>query len=99
MRNHVTGGRRPGRASRAALWGLLLLLCATPGFARAAAERVDAATLTTTDPFDSAPWPDMQREYLGPGAVVRFDARVQVRGPAFAEDAMNVPVSVSAEGL
>jgi sulfur-oxidizing protein SoxY len=41
----------------------------------------------------------MQREYLGAGAVVRFDKRVQVRGPAFAEDAMNVPVSVSAEGL
>jgi sulfur-oxidizing protein SoxY len=102
MRNHVTGDRRPACALTTVLRGLfllVLLLLAIPGFARAAAKPSDSATLTTKDPFDSAPWPDMQREYLGAAAVVRFDARVQVRGPAFAEDAMNVPVSVSAEGL
>ena len=46
------------------------------------------------DPFASMPWPDMQREYLGPQARVRFDERVQVLGPGFAEDPMNVPISV-----
>ncbi len=46
------------------------------------------------DPFQSHPWPQMRREFLGAAARVRFDARVQVRGPAFAEDPMNVPISV-----
>lgn len=45
------------------------------------------------DPYQSLPWLDMQRAYLG-GAPVRFDRRVEVLGPAFAEDPMNVPVSV-----
>lgn len=45
------------------------------------------------DPYQSFPWLDMQREYLG-GASVRFDRRVEVLGPAFAEDPMNVPISV-----
>ncbi|CAD5374776.1 conserved exported hypothetical protein [Rubrivivax sp. A210] len=46
------------------------------------------------DPYQSHPWPDMRREYLGRDARVVFDARVQVQGPTFAEDPMNVPVSV-----
>jgi sulfur-oxidizing protein SoxY len=50
------------------------------------------------DPFDSQVWPDLQREYLGKGKVV-FDQRVQVRGPGFAEDSMNVPITGSAQGL
>lgn len=50
------------------------------------------------DPFGSLGWADLQREYLGKGTVV-FDDRVQVSGPAFAEDPMNVPISVRAEGL
>ena len=45
------------------------------------------------DPYKSHPWRDMQREFLGQGRV-EFDARVQVSGPAFAEDPMNVPISV-----
>lgn len=50
------------------------------------------------DPFGSLQWPDLQREFFGNARVV-FDERVQVRAPAFAEDPMNVPVAVSAEGL
>ncbi len=50
------------------------------------------------DPYQSHPWPDMRREFLGAGEVV-WDARVQVSGPAFAEDPMNVPVSVTVDGL
>lgn len=46
------------------------------------------------DPFKSHPWVQMRREFIGAGAVVRFDDRVQVQGPAFAEDPMNVPISV-----
>jgi sulfur-oxidizing protein SoxY len=46
------------------------------------------------DPFKSHPWPQMRREFIGASARVRFDARVQVQGPAFAEDPMNVPISV-----
>ncbi|PXW98826.1 sulfur-oxidizing protein SoxY [Sphaerotilus hippei] len=50
------------------------------------------------DPFQSLPWPGMRREFLGTGTVV-FDERVQVRGPAFAEDPMNVPITVSVRAL
>jgi sulfur-oxidizing protein SoxY len=53
---------------------------------------------TDGDPFGSLQWPDLKREFLHGGKVV-FDPRVQVRGPAFAEDPMNVPITVSAEGL
>ena len=61
---------------------------AAPGLAGAQASAPDPA-----DPYQSFPWLDMQREYLG-GAPVRFDRRVEVLGPAFAEDPMNVPISV-----
>ena len=50
------------------------------------------------DPLGSAQWEDIRREFLGKAPVV-FDERVQVTGPAFAEDPMAVPVSVSALGL
>lgn len=46
------------------------------------------------DPFQSHQWTSMRREFLPAGARTVFDARVQVQGPAFAEDPMNVPVSV-----
>ena len=49
------------------------------------------------DPFKSFQWPDLKREYLGARARVVFDPRVKVLGPVFAEDPMNVPVTVSAE--
>ncbi|MGY0194950.1 quinoprotein dehydrogenase-associated SoxYZ-like carrier [Leptothrix sp. BB-4] len=66
-------------------------LLAVTGLARAADE-------FEGDPYQSHPWPDMRREYLGAGEV-EWDARVQVTGPAFAEDPMNVPVSVAVDGL
>lgn len=52
-----------------------------------------AATAAAEDPYRSLAWPDMQRAYLD-GAPARFDARVQVQGPGFAEDPMNVPIGV-----
>lgn len=58
-----------------------------------AAARAQAAAPDPDDPYQSWPWLDMKREFLG-GAPVRFDRRVEVLGPAFAEDPMNVPVSV-----
>jgi sulfur-oxidizing protein SoxY len=70
----------------------LILLAASLG---AGSARADA---TGGDPFRSLQWPDLQREFFGNARVV-FDERVQVHGPAFAEDPMNVPVSVSALGL
>ncbi len=57
-----------------------------------------ASAQTDGDPFGSMQWPELRREFLGNGKVV-FDARVQVQGPAFAEDPMNVPISVSADGI
>ncbi len=50
------------------------------------------------DPFRSFQWEDIRREFFG-SARLAFDDRVQVRGPAFAEDPMNVPITVSAAGL
>jgi sulfur-oxidizing protein SoxY len=57
-----------------------------------------AAAPSAADPFGSMLWPDLRREFLGT-APVQFDPRVKVSGPAFAEDPMNVPISVSADGL
>ena len=77
---------------RRLLWpvlGTLALILAGP---------VQAADEFEGDPYQSHPWPDMRREFLGAGEVV-WDNRVQVSGPTFAEDPMNVPVSVAVEGL
>ena len=65
----------------------------------AAACFAQAGNATTGgDPFGSFQWPDLKREFLGTGPV-EFDARVEVLGPAFAEEPMSVPVTVSVEGL
>ena len=71
-------------ARRRCLIACLAALCAGPGL---------AAVPSDADPFQSLPWEDMRREYLG-GARAVFDERVQVQGPAFAEDPMNVPISL-----
>ncbi|MFT3664924.1 quinoprotein dehydrogenase-associated SoxYZ-like carrier [Piscinibacter sp.] len=71
-------------------FALLILLCTSAVAAR--------AQDSGGDPFGSLQWPDLRREFFGNAPVV-FDERVQVRGPAFAEDPMNVPISVSALGL
>jgi sulfur-oxidizing protein SoxY len=49
------------------------------------------------DPFKSSQWPELRKEFLGAGARTRFDPRVRVLGPAFAEDPMNVPITVSVD--
>jgi sulfur-oxidizing protein SoxY len=67
-----------------ALWPLL---------ARAAADPFEG------DPHQSRAWPELTREFLGADARVVFDRRVEVQGPAFAEDAMNVPITVRVQGL
>ncbi len=64
-----------------------------PAWPWAAADPFDA------DPFKSHQWPELKKEFLGPQARIRFDDRVRVLGPAFAEDAMNVPITVSALAL
>lgn len=69
-----------------------LLIACLPWAGRARADD------TGGDPFRSLQWPDLKREFFGSATVV-FDERVQVRAPAFAEDPMNVPVSVAALGL
>lgn len=84
-------------ARRRGLFALSAGALALVGLPRPAAGT--AGDLFEGDPYQSLPWPDMRREFLGAQARVEFDPRVQVRGPAFAEDPMNVPISVSVEGL
>ncbi|MBS0446372.1 MAG: quinoprotein dehydrogenase-associated SoxYZ-like carrier [Proteobacteria bacterium] len=72
-----------------------LLLCAP--WAAVAAD-VDSGMSTDGDPFGSLQWPELRRQYFGTAAL-RFDTRVQVRAPSFAEDPMNVPVSIAADRL
>ena len=51
-----------------------------------------------TDPYPSSAWAGLHQQYLN-GEPFVFDDRVQVTGPAFAEDAMNVPLSIDAKAL
>jgi len=64
---------------------------ASPGWLRAAADP------TGGDPFKSFQWPEIKKEFLGAQARTVFDERVKVQGPSFAEDPMNVPVTVHAD--
>lgn len=86
------------------LFGLTMALTLLGGAALSPSVSAQSATpsanssATDGDPFGSFQWPDLKREFFASGAVV-FDSRVQVRGPAFAEDPMNVPISVSADGI
>jgi sulfur-oxidizing protein SoxY len=101
---------RPARsttslARRRAWLSAWLLVIAWPGTlpqALALAQNpaaIDPAAADPADPFHSLPWPDMRREYLGAQAHTVFDERVQVSGPGFAEDPMNVPITVAVGGL
>jgi predicted secreted protein len=51
------------------------------------------------DPHQSRAWPELKREHLGAKAKIVFDKRVEVQGPSFAEDPMNVPITVRVKGL
>jgi sulfur-oxidizing protein SoxY len=83
---------------RAAVLRTLSFLVATATLGSPPPASAAEADPTGGDPFRSFQWPDLRREFLGT-APVEFDPRVKVSGPAFAEDAMNVPISVSADGL
>lgn len=50
------------------------------------------------DPYQSYAWREMKKEFVANASVV-FDERIKVTGPKFAEDSMNVPISVSVQGL
>lgn len=58
---------------------------------------VRAAALPA-DPYRSLQWPALVQEFLG-DAPAETDPRVQVFGPSFAADPMNVPVTVDAAAL
>lgn len=83
------------RFTRRGAIGSALAACAAlgPGLAGA---KVD---LSGGDPLGSTAWPGVRKEMLGTNARVEFDARVKVTGPRFAEDALNVPISVDATEL
>ena len=53
---------------------------------------------TGGDPMGSMQWPSMRQKYLGP-APMRFSPLVTLKGPVYAEDAMNVPLLLDARGL
>lgn len=53
---------------------------------------------TGGDPLGSLQWPSLREQYLA-NASVRFSDAIIVRTPAFADDAMNVPVQVDARAL
>lgn len=80
----------------------LFVVAASPAAAAAVAvaAAVPADDPTGGDPLGSQQWPELRKEFLGgANARVEFDPKVQVHAPAFAEDAMNVPISVETEGL
>ena len=92
--------QRPHTTTLSGLLMGLLLLLATAATAAAAQNRLTAGDASEGDPLASMQWPGLRDEFLGLGASVQFDPLVQVHGPAFAEDPMNVPISVSvAPGL
>ena len=62
----------------------------------AAAQTTPAGS--AVDPYLSSAWAGLHKQYLG-GEPFVFDDRVQVTGPAFAEDPMNVPLSIDAQAL
>ena len=50
------------------------------------------------DPLGSPQWPDLRRKYTQ-DAPLRFTDAVLVRTPAFADDALNVPLQIDARAL
>jgi sulfur-oxidizing protein SoxY len=64
----------------------------------ASAQALQPDELTGGDPLSSMQWPGLRKEYLG-NAPMQFSDAVVVRGPAFADDAMNVPLLVNARAL
>lgn len=50
------------------------------------------------DVYKSFAWRELKKDFVS-NAVVQFDDRIKVVGPKFAEDSMNVPISVSVQAL
>ncbi len=65
------------------------------GLARGAQAQDDP---TGGDPLGSMQWPGIRQSVAGQ-APVRLAPEVLVRGPIFADDAMNVPVLIDARAL
>lgn len=53
---------------------------------------------TGGDPLGSMQYPSLREQTIGK-ATARFTDQVSIKGPAFADDAMNVPLLVDARGL
>jgi sulfur-oxidizing protein SoxY len=51
------------------------------------------------DPYKSLAWVSMKNEYIGAKSKWQFDDRVAVKGPTYADDPLNVPITVSVNGL
>lgn len=79
---------------RAMLWrlGAAGVACSMPLALRAAQDPSGG------DPLKSLQWPSLRKQYLG-DAPMRFSQEVIVTGPAFADDAMNVPMLIDARAL
>ena len=69
------------------------LICAGAAWA------VDDPQTPLDDPMKTGMWDYHQVELLGDPAAISFDDRVVVRGPAEAEDSLNVPLLVDASAI
>lgn len=88
---HATHPLRRRFVQMAAGAGMLHLLPAS-------GQALPADDMTGGDPLGSMQWPTLRKQYLG-NAPMQFSDAVVVRGPAFADDAMNVPLLVNARAL
>ncbi len=87
------------RMASAIVVSISLALCRAAIFVSAqSALAADATVVSPSQSLDTMRWSDLRQEYFA-GAVITLDARVRVVAPAVAEDSMNVPVSVSIDGL
>lgn len=84
-----------GPSRRAALWRLGLFGMGSGGFTQASGAEQD---LSGGDPLGSMQWPALRAQYLGE-APMRFSSEVLLKGPRYAEDAMNVPLLLDARAL
>lgn len=85
------------RRSALARWAVLgTSLKLSQGWAQGKPTATDE--LTGGDPLGSMQWPVLRKHYLG-NSPMSFSNQVLVRGPAFADDAMNVPMLIDARAL
>lgn len=65
----------------------------------AATDPMSKEELTGGDPLGSMQWPALKDEFFAADAKIEFDRSIVVKVPAFAEDAMNVPVAFDASSV